>query len=128
MKISKKRTVVKVFACILCIGIGTLSGIIPSIGAENVSDIEQINTFSPKNSQKADNEVQRDNGLTKSSKCDSCKRAHTPQIKHHSQQFYRKKTGKCYHKNGCPYLKHSKIKVSQNEICDAELKPCSKCF
>lgn len=91
MKISKKRTVVKVFACILCIGIGTLSGIIPSMGAENVSDIEQINTFSPESSQKADNEVQRDNGLTKSSKCDSCKRAHTPQIKHHSQQFYRKK-------------------------------------
>lgn len=118
MKISKKRTVVKVFACILCIGIGTLSGIIPSIGAENVSDIEQINTFSPKNSQKADNEVQRDNGLTKSSKCDSCKRAHTPQIKHHSQQFYRKKTGKCYHKNGQQrkYRKKEKLETNHREV------------
>ena len=44
-----------------------------------------------------------------------------------SEGFYRTKTGKCYHKENCKCLRNSKIKVSQEEIKEAELKSCSKC-
>ena len=44
-----------------------------------------------------------------------------------SEQLYRTKTGKCYHKGNCACLKKSKIKVNQEEIKEADLKPCSKC-
>lgn len=48
--------------------------------------------------------------------------------KKQSEQFYRTKTGKCYRKGNCSCLKKSKIKVTQEEIKEAELKPCKKCF
>ena len=44
-----------------------------------------------------------------------------------SEQYYRTKTGKCYHKEGCSHLKKSKIEVDNDEIEKAELRPCSKC-
>ncbi len=43
-----------------------------------------------------------------------------------SQKFYRTKTGKCYHKGNCSCLKKFKIKVSQEEIEEAELNSCQK--
>lgn len=39
---------------------------------------------------------------------------------------YRTKTGKCYHKDGCSYLK-SKIPISLNDAQEKNLKPCSRC-
>ena len=44
-----------------------------------------------------------------------------------SEQLYRTKTGKCYHKSNCSCLRNSKIKVSQEEIEEANLRSCSKC-
>lgn len=44
-----------------------------------------------------------------------------------SEQYYKTKTGKCYHKGSCSCLKKSKIEVSKEEIEKADLKPCSKC-
>ena len=44
-----------------------------------------------------------------------------------SEQYYKTKTGKCYHKGSCGCLKKSKIEVSKEEIEKADLKPCSKC-
>ncbi len=44
-----------------------------------------------------------------------------------SEQLYRTKTGKCYHKEGCQYLKKSKIKINEEEIKEADLESCSKC-
>ena len=44
-----------------------------------------------------------------------------------SKQFYRTKTGKCYHKGNCKYLKKSKIKIDHEEIEEAGLKSCYKC-
>lgn len=44
-----------------------------------------------------------------------------------SEQFYKTKNGKCYHEENCKCLKKSKIKVNQEEIKEAELKPCKKC-
>lgn len=45
-----------------------------------------------------------------------------------SEQYYRTRTGKCYHKSNCPCLKKSKIKVTDEEIKEADLRPCSRCF
>lgn len=44
-----------------------------------------------------------------------------------SEHFYKTKTGKCYHKEGCSCLSKSKIEVNNEEIEKADLKPCSKC-
>lgn len=44
-----------------------------------------------------------------------------------SEQLYRTKTGKCYHKEGCKCLKDSKIEVSEQEVKESDLKPCLKC-
>lgn len=45
-----------------------------------------------------------------------------------SSKFYKTKTGKCFHKLNCQYLKHSKIEVSKKEIKALKLKSCSKCL
>ncbi len=45
-----------------------------------------------------------------------------------SEQYYRTRTGKCYHKGNCPCLKKSKVEVGKEEIKDKNLKQCSKCF
>lgn len=42
-------------------------------------------------------------------------------------QYYRTKSGKCYHKENCKCLKKSKVKVTEREIKEADLRPCSKC-
>lgn len=44
-----------------------------------------------------------------------------------SEQLYRTKTGKCYHKEDCKCLKDSKIEVSEQEVKESNLKPCPKC-
>ncbi len=44
-----------------------------------------------------------------------------------AEQYYRTRTGKCYHKENCSCLKKSKIKVGAEEIKKANLRPCSKC-
>lgn len=44
-----------------------------------------------------------------------------------SEQYYKTKTGKCYHKGTCSCLKKSKIEISKEEIKKEDLKPCSKC-
>ena len=44
-----------------------------------------------------------------------------------SEQLYRTKTGKCYHKGNCKCLKNSKVNIHQEEIKEADLKQCSKC-
>ena len=44
-----------------------------------------------------------------------------------SEQYYRTKTGKCYHKGNCKCLKKSKVEVTETEIKEADLRPCSKC-
>ena len=45
-----------------------------------------------------------------------------------TDQYYKTKTGKCYHKENCSCLSKSKIKVSEKGIKEEELKPCKKCF
>lgn len=42
-------------------------------------------------------------------------------------KFYRTKTGKCYHKEGCACLKNSKISVTIKEIKKLDLRYCCKC-
>lgn len=42
-------------------------------------------------------------------------------------QYYRTKSGKCYHKDNCKCLKKSKVKVTEKELKEADLRPCSKC-
>ena len=44
-----------------------------------------------------------------------------------SEQYYRTKTGKCYHKESCYCLRKSKIEISNKEIEKTNLRPCSKC-
>lgn len=44
-----------------------------------------------------------------------------------SEQYYRTKTGKCYHKAKCSCLCKSKILLNDGEIEEFDLKPCSKC-
>lgn len=41
---------------------------------------------------------------------------------------YVTKSGKKYHKEGCPYLKSSKIMISLQQALMEGMKPCSKCF
>ena len=41
---------------------------------------------------------------------------------------YVTKSGTKYHKEGCTYLKSSKIMISLEQAVDAGLEPCSKCF
>lgn len=45
-----------------------------------------------------------------------------------SEHLYKAENGRCYHKNGCSYLKYSQIKVTDEKIKENELKPCSRCF
>ena len=45
-----------------------------------------------------------------------------------SEHLYKAENGRCYHKNGCSYLKYSQIKVTDEKIKENELKPCSKCL
>ena len=47
--------------------------------------------------------------------------AETPNV-----TVYRTKSGKCYHSQGCTYLKSS-IEVNLNDAKRIGLKPCSKC-
>ena len=44
-----------------------------------------------------------------------------------SEKYYKTKTGKCYHKEGCSCLKNSKIEINKQEIENEDLKPCKKC-
>lgn len=39
---------------------------------------------------------------------------------------YVTKTGSCYHKSGCDYLRYSKIKITLDEA-DKDYRACSKC-
>jgi len=41
---------------------------------------------------------------------------------------YVTKSGTKYHKDGCPYLKGSKIPVSLEQAKEEGLTPCSKCY
>lgn len=45
-----------------------------------------------------------------------------------SEHLYKTENGRCYHKNGCSYLKYSQIKVTDEKIKENELKPCSRCL
>ena len=45
-----------------------------------------------------------------------------------SEHLYKAENGRCYHKNGCSYLKYSQIKVTDEKIKENELKPCSRCL
>lgn len=44
-----------------------------------------------------------------------------------SQTVYRSKTGEKYHRDGCQYLKKSKIAITVSEAQNLGLTPCSKC-
>jgi methylphosphotriester-DNA--protein-cysteine methyltransferase len=44
-----------------------------------------------------------------------------------STVVYITKTGKCYHRESCTYLKQSKIKTTLAEAKKKHLKPCKKC-
>ena len=44
-----------------------------------------------------------------------------------SEKYYKTKTGKCYHKEGCSCLKNSKVEINEKEIEETNLRPCKKC-
>ena len=68
------------------------------------------------------NEITNSNSNNKSSIISVSER------KKESEQLYKTENGRCYHKNGCSYLKYSQIKVTVEKIKQIELKPCSRCF
>lgn len=68
------------------------------------------------------NEITNSNSNNKSSIISVSER------KKESEQLYKTENGRCYHKNGCSYLKYSQIKVTDEKIKENELKPCSKCL
>lgn len=58
----------------------------------------------------------------------SYKPSYTPPANENtSQTVYRTKTGEKYHRDGCQYLKKSKIPVTVAEAQSMGLTPCSKC-
>lgn len=49
------------------------------------------------------------------------------EVEKKSDQYFRTKTGKCYHRDSCSCLRKSKIEVTKEEIKEANLRPCKRC-
>lgn len=71
----------------------------------------------------------KESGLKPCSKCHKSKNTDTKTSNNQekSEQFYRTKSGKCYHNGNCKHLKNSKIEISLKEIKESDLKPCKNC-